>query len=274
MDYNVIIGLVERLSVSPKKGTKLALFLDRLRDENENQSNSNAQEGLDTAELIKDADREIMVHLKRLQVIMLTKPILVSCMQAKTPQDLNKVKGAGIESFLEMPNHISTKLNSLATNLDESDRNLTEIRDAGAYELSKKFNLVAPPKGLEFSLLLTMIFAAVTFLAFIILKAKHMLGTTEAYWGFFSAGIFILLGVNAVIINLVKVLRFNKNKDSIFIEAKRKYLELIESRHAKLKTKIDEQCFQIQKTEYSKGAQLMIQELEEEEHKIRQSFLQ
>ena len=77
-----------------------------------------------------------------------------------------------------------------------------------------------PPNGLEISVLLTLVVSATTMLAFVILKAEDMLDSSEAYWSFFAAGIIILLGINAVIVNLIKVLRFKKNRHSIVDEAK------------------------------------------------------
>jgi hypothetical protein len=272
MDYKLVCGLIERLNVSPINGSELFLFLNRLKNKSDDLSNSNAQDNPATAKLINDADQEIMSRLKRLQIIALTKPILALCAQVQTSQDLNKAKNAGIDSIIELPSHISAKLNSLETTLEESEKKNTETKETDAEELCKKFNLVVPPSGLEASVVLTLSCAAITMLAFVIFKAENMLDSSEAYWGFLTAGILILLGINATIINLIKLLKFKKNRGSIVAEAKRKYLEDVDLKHSRLKKRIDDDCFQIQKIEYSKAVALKYQEIEEEEKAIRQSL--
>jgi len=67
-----------------------------------------------------------------------------------------------------------------------------------------------PPNGLEINVVITLVVAAITMLAFVILKAEDMLDPSLAYWVFLAAAILMLLGINAVIINLIKVLRFKK----------------------------------------------------------------
>lgn len=129
-----------------------------------------------------------------------------------------------------------------------------------------------PPSALEASVVLTLSCAVITMLAFVILKAENMLDSSEAYWGFLTAGILVLLGINATIVNLIKLLRFRNNRDQIVAEAKRKYLEDVDLKHSRLKKKIQDDCFQIQKIEYSKAAALKYREIEEEDTVIRQSL--
>ena len=272
MDYKTISNLVERLAIKPIKGSKLAAFLDRLKDQRDQLTDSDPIDGPAISESDRDTNQEAMNYLKRLQIITITKPILTLGIQAQTIQDLNRAKAAGIESLIELPSHISTKLNALATTLEESDRNFNEVKEADAEELCKKFSLVVPPNGLELSVALTLIVAAVTTLAFVILKAEDMLNSSEAYWGFLVAGILILLGINAVIINLVKLLRFRKNRDSIIIEAKRIFVENANLKYSKFKAKVDNEIFQIQKRAYSQGAGLKLREINTEEHSIRESL--
>ncbi len=272
MDYNVVYGLVERLAIKPIQGSKLAVFLIRLKNQIDNLNNSNAQEDPTTTKLIDDADQGVMDFLKRLQVITLTRPILSVCTHAETPLDINKAKSAGIDSIIRLPDHISKKLSSLGTTLEKSQSDITEIKEADAEELAKKFNLVVAPSGLETSVVLTLVFLAITMLAYVTLKAKGMLGSSESYWGFLIAGLSILLGVNAVIINLIKLLRFKKNRNSIVVEAKRKYLENAQLKHSKLEQHIKNEGFQIEKREYSKAAVAQLQKIDEEERSIRQSL--
>jgi hypothetical protein len=115
---------------------------------------------------------------------------------------------------------------------------------------------------------ITLIVAALTMLAFVILKAEDMMDSSEAYWGFFAAAILILIGINAVVINLIKVLRFKKNRHLIVAEAKRKYVENASIKHSRIKKKIEDEGFQIQKTEYVKAAILKHQEIKDEETTI------
>lgn len=215
MVYNVVHGLVERLAVDPTKGSKLASFLIQLKNEINSSNNSIARKCPATNQLTVDAGQEIVEYLKRLQIITLTKPILAACIQAQTPQDLNKATNAGINSIINLPDHVSKKLDSLRAILEESQAGVTTIKEVDAEELNKKFNLVVSPSGLEISVVLTLFFLAVTALAvtalaYVTLKAKVMLGTSEAYWGFLNAGIIITFCVNAVILNLIKLLRFKK----------------------------------------------------------------
>ena len=177
-----------------------------------------------------------------------------------------------MESIIDIPDQVSRKLNSLETALESALKDFTEIKETDAGELNKKLNLVVPPTGLEISVVLTLVVAAFTTLAFVILKAEDMMGSPEAYWGFFGAGILILLGINAVIINLVKLLRFKKNKDSIIIEAKRIFVETAELKHSRFKKKIEDESFQIQRREYSQAAELKLQALGREEQSIRESL--
>lgn len=272
MNYNIVNSLVERLAIDPTKGSKLASFLTQLKNEINSSNNSIAQQGPATTQLTVDAGQEIMEYLKRLQVITLTKPVLAACIQAQTPQDLNQAKNAGIDSIINLPDHVSKKLDSLGTTLEESQAEFTTIKEVDAEELNKKFNLVVSPSGLETSVVLTLFFLAVTALAFVTLKAKDMLGSSEAYWGFLTAGIIIALCVNAVILNLIKLLRFKKNRDSIVVEAKRKYVENAQLKHSKLEQKIQNEGFEIQKREYSKAAVLQLQEIEKEEMSIRKNL--
>ena len=129
-----------------------------------------------------------------------------------------------------------------------------------------------PPNGLELSIVFTLVVAASAVLAFVILKAEDMLNSPEAYWGFLVAGILILLGINAVIMTLVKLLRFRKNRDSIVIEAKRIFVENANLKYSKFKAKVDNEIFQIQKRAYSQGAELKLREINTEEHSIRESL--
>jgi hypothetical protein len=272
MDQKVVYGLVERLALKPIEGSKLAIFLSRLTDQSGKSNDASGADDQQEAELIDGTDQAVINFLKRLQVITLTKPILNLCVQAQTPSELSRAKSAGIESIIDIPVHISAKLNSLGTTLEQSLKNFTDIKEAEAEELNRKFNLVVPPSGLEISVVITIVVSAFTMLAFILLKADDMLGSSEAYWGFFAAGIMILLGINAVVINLIKVLRFKKNRDSIFAEAKRKFVEGEELKHSKLKRKVEDEGFQIQKREYSKAAELMFKELDKEEEAVRKNL--
>ena len=268
MDKKVVYGLVQRLGLKPIAGTKMSAFLSRLDNQSVEVDDQNNSEDQNKNTLINDADKEIIDWLKRLQIIALTKPILFLSIQAQTRLELNNAKSAGVESIIDIPDQVSRKLNSLETALESALKDFTEIKETDAGELNKKLNLVVPPTGLEISVVLTLVVAAFTTLAFVILKAEDMMGSPEAYWGFFGAGIFILLGINAVIVNLVKFLRYRKNKDSMIIEAKRVYLETAELKYSKVKKKIEDESFQIQKREYSKAADLKLKELDTEEQSI------
>ncbi len=268
MDKKVVYGLIQRLGLKPIAGTKMAVFLSRLDNQSVEVDDQNNSEDQNKNTFINDADKEIIDWLKRLQLIALTKPILFLSIQAQTRLELNNAKSAGVESIIDIPDQVSRKLNSLETALESALKDFTEIKETDAGELNKKLNLVVPPTGLEISIVLTLVVAAFTTLAFVILKAEDMMGSPEAYWGFFGAGILILLGINAVIVNLVKFLRYRKNKDSMIIEAKRVYLETAELKYSKVKKKIEDESFQIQKREYSKAADLKLKELDTEEQSI------
>lgn len=268
MDKKVVYGLIQRLGLKPIAGTKMAVFLSRLDNQSVEVDDQNNSEDQNKNTFINDADKEIIDWLKRLQIIALTKPILFLSIQAQTRLELNNAKSAGVESIIDIPDQVSRKLNSLGTALESALKDFTEIKETDAGELNKKLNLVVPPTGLEISVVLTLVVAAFTTLAFVILKAEDMMGSPEAYWGFFGAGILILLGINAVIVNLVKFLRYRKNKDSMIIEAKRVYLETAELKYSKVKKKIEDESFQIQKREYSKAADLKLKELDTEEQSI------
>ena len=268
MDKKVVYGLVQRLGLKPIAGTKMSAFLSRLDNQSVEVDDQNNSEDQNKNTLINDADKEIIDWLKRLQIIALTKPILFLSIQAQTRLELNNAKSAGVESIIDIPDQVSRKLNSLETALESALKDFTEIKETDAGELNKKLNLVVPPTGLEISIVLTLVVAAFTTLAFVILKAEDMMGSPEAYWGFFGAGILILLGINAVIVNLVKFLRYRKNKDSMIIEAKRVYLETAELKYSKVKKKIEDESFQIQRREYSKAADLKLKELDTEEQSI------
>lgn len=268
MDKKVVYGLVQRLGLKPIAGTKLAVFLSRFDNQSVEVDDPNSSEDQNKNTFINDSDKEIIHWLKRLQIIALTKPILFLSIQAQTPLELNNAKSAGVESIIDIPDQVYRKLNSLETALESALKDFTEIKETDAGELNKKLNLVVPPTGLEISVVLTLVVAAFTTLAFVILKAEDMMGSPEAYWGFFGAGIFILLGINAVIVNLVKFLRFRKNKDSMIIEAKRILLETAELKYSKVKKKIEDESFQIQKREYSQAADLKLKELDIEEQSI------
>lgn len=268
MDKKVVYGLIQRLGLKPIAGTKMAVFLSRLDNQSVEVDDQNNSEDQNKNTFINDADKEIIDWLKRLQIIALTKPILFLSIQAQTRLELNNAKSAGVESIIDIPDQVSRKLNSLETALESALKDFTEIKETDAGELNKKLNLVVPPTGLEISIVLTLVVAAFTTLAFVILKAEDMMGSPEAYWGFFGAGILILLGINAVIVNLVKFLRYRKNKDSMIIEAKRVYLETAELKYSKVKKKIEDESFQIQKREYSKAADLKLKELDTEEQSI------
>ena len=268
MDKKVVYGLVQRLGLKPIAGTKMAVFLSRLDNQSVEVDDQNNSEDQNKNTFINDADKEIIDWLKRLQIIALTKPILFLSIQAQTRLELNNAKSAGVESIIDIPDQVSRKLNSLETALESALKDFTEIKETDAGELNKKLNLVVPPTGLEISIVLTLVVAAFTTLAFVILKAEDMMGSPEAYWGFFGAGILILLGINAVIVNLVKFLRYRKNKDSMIIEAKRVYIETAELKYSKVKKKIEDESFQIQRREYSKAADLKLKELDTEEQSI------
>lgn len=272
MDKKVVYGLVQRLNLTPITGSKLAVFLSRLDSQSAKLDDPSSSADQYENTVTNNSDQEIINCLKRLQIITLTKPILNLSIQAQTPMELNKAKSAGVESVIDIPDGVSKKLNSLGTALECSQKDFTEIAETDAEELNKKFNLVVPPNGLEISVVLTLVVAAFTILAFVILKAEDMLGSSEAYWGFFVAAILILLGINAVIINLVKLLRFKKNKDSIIIEAKRIFVETAELKHSRFKKKIEDESFQIQTREYSQAAELKLQALGREEQSIRESL--
>ena len=189
MDKKVVYGLVQRLNLMPTAGSKLAVFLSRLDNQSAEVDDPSISIDQDENTLINNSDQEIIHWLKRMQIITLTRPILELSIQAQTPLELNKAKSAGVESLIYIPDEISRKLNSLETALKSSLNNFTEIKETSTEELNKKFNLVVPPTGLEISVVLTLVVAAFTILSFVILKSEDMLGSPEAYWGFFSAGI-------------------------------------------------------------------------------------
>ena len=156
-----------------------------------------------------DADHETMNCLNRLQVTRLSGPILNLCIQAQTPTDTAKAKSAGIESMINAPTQITTKRSLLDTTPQELLKDFIGIEEADA-ELNKKYQLVVPPSGLGISVVVALVVVAMMLLTFVILKAEDMLGSSEAYWEFFTAEILIVLGTNAAIISLIKVLRFRK----------------------------------------------------------------
>lgn len=246
----------------------MGIFLTRINNEIDLTSDSNASEVPAKTNLVNEADQEIIDYLKRLQNIKLTRRILALCSQAQTPADVNESKRAGVDSIIDLPATVSAKLSSLDTTFQESLKNFNEIKEADAEELNKKYKLVVPPNGLEISLVITLVVAAITMLAFVILKAEDMLDSSVAYWGFLTAGILILLGINAVIINLIKVLRFKKDRKLILAAAKRKYIENADVKHSRLKTKIEDESFKTHKKEYSKAAALKLHEIDKEEQSI------
>jgi hypothetical protein len=268
MDKKVVYGLVQRLGLKPITGTKLAVFLNSFDNQSAAVDDPSILEDQNKNTFVSDSDKEIIDSLKRLQIIALTKPILYLCIQAQTPLELNNAKSAGVESIIDIPDQVSGTLNSLETALESSLKDFTEIKETDAEELNKKLNLVVPPAGLEISVVLTLVVAAFTTLAFVILKAENMTSSPEAYWGFFGAGILILFGINAVVVNLVKFLRYRKNRDSMIIEAKRIFVETAELKHSKFKKKIEDESFQIQKREYSQAADSKLKELDIEEQSI------
>jgi hypothetical protein len=272
MDKKVVYGLIQRLNLTPIAGSKLAVFLSRLDNQSVEVDDPGVSVDQDKDTSIDNSDQEIINWLKRMQIITLTRPILELSIRAQTPLELNKAKSAGVESLIYIPDQISRKLNSFETALKSSIKDFTEIKETSAEELNKKFNLVVPPNGLEISVVLTLVVAAFTILAFVILKSEDMLGSPEAYWGFFGAGILTLLGINAIIINLIKLLRFKKNRDLIIIEAKRIFVENKHLKHSRFKKKIEDESFQIQKREYSQAAELKLKEIGREEQSIRESL--
>ena len=71
--------------------------------------------------------------------------------------------------------------------------------------------------------------------------------------------------MNFCVTNLIRVLRFKKNKNTIFAEARRKYLEKEEDRFSKLQKAVEEEAFNIQIREYSKASRKKYDELNKEE---------
>jgi len=268
MNQKAVYNLIESLDLKPAIGSKLAIFCNSLEKQTTKSNDTSTTSDRSNTKLMNDTDQGILDCLKRLQVIKLTRPILNLCIQSQTRSELNQAKNAGIETVIDIPDPVFKKLNSLDATYEEYLREFTDIKEADAEELNKKFNLVTPPHGPELSLVLTLVVAAFTILAFIMVKAEGMMDSAEAYWGFFIAGILILFGINAVAINLIKLLKFKKNRASIIADAKRKYLETAESKYLKLKQKIEEEGFQIQNIEYSKAAVLKLEEIDQEEREI------
>ncbi len=276
MNKKIIESLLTELNVTPKENSQLNEFLGRLegRDSAESPSgkkSTGASTNFESSTSDK-IDQITFSNLKRLQTIRLSTLILNLAVRAETPSDLKEAKASGVETIIELPDSITAKLLAFSERLSRSFETLNELKAMATEDLVNEFKLVAPPTGLQVSLLMTLIFAAITVLSYVILTVNKLIDSTETYWIFFVGGMAVFVGANAIVINLVKKIKFNKNKREIFLAAKRKFIEDAELRHLKLRHYIEGEAFRIQSVEIAKASKKKLSEFVIEEKKILEYF--
>ena len=268
MNQRIVENIIKKLGLEPKAGSALysltlAVNNDKTKQTREETDKSSA--GIESGDVSEDKNKQTFEALKQLQVVRLSKPILELTIEAKSHSQLAMAKSAGVEMLIDIPDNIRGRLNSLAKTLDVSRENLRDLNELEVGDLVKKFKLAEPPHGLELSVFLTLAVAAITTVMFVVFSVNDLIDSPEAYWGLFAAGVLILIGVNFCVTNLIRVLRFKKNKNTIFAEARRKYLEKEEDRSSKLQKAVEEEAFNIQIREYSKASRKKYDELNKEE---------
>lgn len=276
MDKKLIEGLLTELNVTPKENSQLHEFLARLdgQDNAESQSSERPDGELTNSEgsALAKTDQITFGHLKRLHTISLSTSILDLAIGADSLDDLKAAKVAGVETIIDLPDNITAKLFAFNERLSRSFQTLNELKAMATEDLVNEFKLVLPPTGLQVSLLMTLIFAAITVLSFVILTVNKLINSSEAYWIFFVGGMAVFVSANAVVINLVKKIKFNKNKKEIFLSAKRKFIEDAEMRHSKLRQYIEGEAFRIQRVEIAKASTKKLSEFVIEKKKIMEYF--
>ena len=268
MNQKIVENMIKKLGLEPKAGSALhsltlAVNNDKTKQTREETDKSSA--GIESGDISEDKNKQTFEALKQLQIVRLSKPILELAIEAKSHSELAMAKSAGVERLIDIPDNIRGRLNSLAKTLDVSRENLRDLNELEVGDLVKKFKLAEPPQGLELSVFLTLAVAAITTVMFVVFSVNDLIDSPEAYWGLFAAGVLILIGVNFCVTNLIRVLRFKKNKNTIFAEARRKYLEKEEDRFSKLQKAVEEEAFNIQIREYSKASRKKYDELNKEE---------
>ena len=276
MNKKIIESLLTELDVTPKENSQLNEFLCRLEGKDNAESPSGKKSIGASANFEGSASSEIdqitFDNLKRLQRIRLSTLILDLAVRAESPSDLKEAKASGVETIIELPDSITAKLLAFSERLSRSFDTLNELKAMATEDLVDEFKLVAPPTGLQVSILMTLIFAAITVLSFVILTVNGLINSTETYWIFFVGGMAVFIGANAIVINLVKKIKFNTNKREIFLSAKRKFIEDAELRHSKLKKYIEGEAFRIQKEEIAKASKKKLSEFVIEEKTILEYF--
>ena len=268
MNQKIVENIIKKLGLEPKAGSALhsltlAVNNDKTKQTREETDKSSA--GIESGGISEDKNKQTFEALKQLQIVRLSKPILELAIEAKSHSELAMAKSAGVERLIDIPDNIRGRLNSLAKTLDVSRENLRDLNELEVGDLVKKFKLAEPPQGLELSVFLTLAVAAITTVMFVVFSVNDLIDSPEAYWGLFAAGVLILIGVNFCVTNLIRVLKFKKNKNTIFAEARRKYLEKEEDRFSKLQKAVEEEAFNIQIREYSKASRKKYDELNKEE---------
>jgi len=268
MNQKIVENIIKKLGLEPKAGSALhsltlAVNNDKTKQTREETDKSSA--GIESGGISEDKNKQTFEALKQLQIVRLSKPILELAIEAKSHSELAMAKSAGVERLIDIPDNIRGRLNSLAKTLDVSRENLRDLNELEVGDLVKKFKLAEPPQGLELSVFLTLAVAAITTVMFVVFSVNDLIDSPEAYWGLFAAGVLILIGVNFCVTNLIRVLKFKKNKNTIFAEARRKYLEKEEDRFSKLQKAVEEEAFNIQIREYSKASRKKCDELNKEE---------
>jgi hypothetical protein len=268
MNQKIVENIIKKLGLEPKAGSALhsltlAVNNDKTKQTREETDKSSA--GIESAGISEDKNKQTFEALKQLQIVRLSKPILELAIEAKSHSELAMAKSAGVERLIDIPDNIRGRLNSLAKTLDVSRENLRDLNELEVGDLVKKFKLAKPPQGLELSVFLTLAVAAITTVMFVVFSVNDLIDSPEAYWGLFAAGVLFLIGVNFCVTNLIRVLKFKKNKNTIFAEARRKYLEKEEDRFSKLQKAVEEEAFNIQIREYSKASRKKCDELNKEE---------
>ena len=268
MNQKIIENMIEKLGLEPKNGSALHSLVVNADDDKSDVNHDKSDIKIINDELgdISESNhKKTFEALKRLQVVRMTKPILELAIQANSHSELSAAKSAGVESLIDISSGAIARLNTLEQNLNASRDNLKDLQEMEVKALIKKFSLAEPPKGLEVSVLFTLFVAAITTLLFVFLSVKDMLDSSEGYWGLFAGGILFLIGLNFCVTIGIRVVKFKKNINTIFAEARRRYLEKEGDKFSNLQKVVEEEAFNIQKREYRKASEKKINELIKEE---------
>jgi len=268
MNQKIIENMIEKLGLEPKNGSALHSLVVNADDDKSDVNHDKSDIKIINDELgdISESNhKKTFEALKRLQVVRMTKPILELAIQANSHSELSAAKSAGVESLIDISSGAIARLNTLEQNLNASRDNLKDLQEMEVKALIKKFSLAEPPKGLEVSVLFTLFVAAITTLLFVFLSVKDMLDSSEGYWGLFAGGILFLIGLNFCVTIGIRVVKFKKNINTIFAEARRRYLEKEGDKFSNLQKVVEEEAFNIQKREYRKASEKKFNELIKEE---------